>query len=181
MVVFEAFYLPANAGVAMPLNYFMIVHDGKTGSSAALERVLQQLDNWCRFIPNGWVVATPETMEELWKRLRPFFANGSGSVLIVDMPPVQARCGWLDKKIWDWFEQTSRQHPEPAPSPRPSKAAWPVTTTKPLPESSSSPAAPPSPGVSASTGVKCDFCGRESLQSAWLNGDCPVCGIHKSS
>jgi hypothetical protein len=62
---------------------------------------------WCHYIEQTMMVATPYSPAELQKKLLPHIEL-SDPVLIVPMPDAQQLAGILPREAWDWLYEVTR-------------------------------------------------------------------------
>ena len=66
----------------------------------ALQAELKRSTSWWHHLESTWLIATPETADQLFVRIRPFIDKDE-SVLIIRVAPEKS--GWLSKTAWDWM------------------------------------------------------------------------------
>lgn len=64
--------------------------------------------NWWHYLDTMWIVATVETPQALYERLRPHFLT-TDSLLIIELKSGFQRFGWLKKEAWDWIDARVRE------------------------------------------------------------------------
>lgn len=65
-----------------------------------LQAELKRSSSWWHHLKSTWLVATPESADQLYLRIRPYI-NEEESVLIIRV--TSEKSGWLPKKAWDWI------------------------------------------------------------------------------
>ena len=74
-------------------------------NTSALSNELQKPGTrWAHHLNNTWLVATDETANELYERIRRFFLQ-TDSILITPFNPNGTYSGWLPQEAWDWIEE----------------------------------------------------------------------------
>ena len=55
--------------------------------------------DWCHYIESTWFISTDENVEEIYKRLRPFFKGDNFIIAKIE----NNKQGWLPRTAWKWF------------------------------------------------------------------------------
>lgn len=63
---------------------------------------LQASTSWWHFLDSTWLIATPESANELYNRLRTHL-DRDDSILVIQAGA--DRQGWLPKKAWEWIDR----------------------------------------------------------------------------
>jgi len=63
---------------------------------------LQASPGWWHFLDSTWLIATSESANELYNRLRTHL-DRDDSILVIQAGA--DRQGWLPKKAWEWIDQ----------------------------------------------------------------------------
>ncbi len=64
--------------------------------------------NWWHNLDSTWIVATHETAEQLFGRIRQYFLD-TDSFLIIEIKSGSQRYGWLPKPAWEWIDSRYRE------------------------------------------------------------------------
>jgi hypothetical protein len=75
---------------------------GAAGSYQGLIDVLKGEQSWWRYMKSPWLVATNDSPEELYDKLKPFLRAGDRILVVQFQRPYQ---GWLPRKAWDWIHK----------------------------------------------------------------------------
>lgn len=77
---------------------------------AGLIAELKRSPSWWHYLGSTWLVATHESAEDLWSRLRP---NTDENDLVLVIEVADDYAGWLPKEAWEWIREhvQSRQQP----------------------------------------------------------------------
>ena len=62
---------------------------------------LKRSGNWWHYLDSTWLVATPESIDELYQRIRAKI-DDNDNLLIFDITNKTYQ-GWLPKKAWEWI------------------------------------------------------------------------------
>jgi hypothetical protein len=85
--------------LAFSVNYDLRAK-AKPDYSGLLEE-LKRSPGWWHYLESTWLIATNETAQQLWERIRPH-VHQSDSVLIIEVRDYVQ--GWLPKEAWDWIQ-----------------------------------------------------------------------------
>ena len=66
-----------------------------------LEKVLDELEAWWRYIPNTWLVVTDQSPDDIMERVETFL-SGPDRILIMEVTPTN-RAGWMPQDGWAWL------------------------------------------------------------------------------
>ena len=70
-----------------------------------IEGEIKKSPGWAHAIDFTWIIATEESVNELYSRLAPNFRI-SDHLLIVEITTNATYQGWLPKNIWEWLKGT---------------------------------------------------------------------------
>lgn len=70
---------------------------------------LKASSGWWHYIDSTWLVATEESANELYNRLKPHLDQEDSILIIQAATDMQ---GWLPKDAWKWIHQTLLGLPE---------------------------------------------------------------------
>ncbi|MBI4216279.1 MAG: hypothetical protein HY687_02640 [Chloroflexi bacterium] len=70
----------------------------------ALLNEFQSSLGWAHYVDESWLIATHETVQQLYERLAKHFQR-SDRLLIMQVQPTSQYQGWLPKEFWDWIER----------------------------------------------------------------------------
>jgi hypothetical protein len=71
---------------------------GQAYSSLIAE--LKNSPGWWHNLQSTWLIATPESADELWRRLAPYL-DQTDFILVIEVTANYQ--GWLPKKAWEWI------------------------------------------------------------------------------
>ncbi len=75
---------------------------GPAGSYRELIDVLKSGDSWWHYMTSPWLVATSDSPQELFNKLKPYLKPGD-RILVTQFR--QPYYGWLPNKAWDWIHR----------------------------------------------------------------------------
>jgi len=63
---------------------------------------LEVSPSWWHYLESTWLIATSESANELYDRLRVYLDHGDSILIIQAGTQMQ---GWLPKEAWEWIER----------------------------------------------------------------------------
>lgn len=63
---------------------------------------------WWHYLDTMWIVATDESSETLFERLRHHFLT-TDLFVIIELKRGFQKMGWLNQEAWDWLEARARE------------------------------------------------------------------------
>lgn len=70
-----------------------------------LAEELMKSTGWMHYIDDTWIIATQETVQQLYDRLKPLFQE-KDSFIIIEIKKDSLYYGLLPQKGWDWLKET---------------------------------------------------------------------------
>ena len=82
--------------------YYHIGINFKTTSveKGKIEAVLDEVEDWVRYAPSGYIIYDSSTPSELSRKLRVVLDKQSFFICEINK---NNRAGWLPKIVWDWL------------------------------------------------------------------------------
>ena len=75
---------------------------GPAGSYQELIDVLKSGESWWHYMTSPWLVATGDSPQELFDKLKPHLRTGDRILVTRFTKPYQ---GWLPQKAWAWIHR----------------------------------------------------------------------------
>jgi hypothetical protein len=69
-----------------------------------LTEELMKSTYWMHYIDDSWIIATNDNIDQLYKRLKPFFQDND-LFFIVEIRQQSTYRGWLPQDAWDWLKK----------------------------------------------------------------------------
>lgn len=69
-----------------------------------LAAVFNQADDWLRYAPNCWIVASDEDAAFWHLEVRKVVGSG-GNILIIPLAPKMGLAGMLRQSVWNWMNK----------------------------------------------------------------------------
>ncbi|MFS8149994.1 hypothetical protein [Vreelandella titanicae] len=63
---------------------------------------LEESPSWWHHLGSTWLIATHESADQLFKRLKPYLDDNDGILIITVTYP---KSGWLTQEAWDWINE----------------------------------------------------------------------------